>query len=359
MGQKASVKKSLLWILSVAFVLAGCGTSGATGPSNDFARAATTTEASIEGPDASAAASKDAPSADRSSEPDTDDSAVDAETDRTADASEDDDSRLSADAQVEPAGAADRSPGDKSPSDGDELEGDELDADESRAPSAVSVEIESSHAVVVPGDRVTVNASGFRAQSTIRIVLFSTPTQLGSFTADAEGRIAASVHIPASTAPGLHELSLQGVASSGRAVDKRTPLRLRRNVVPVLESFSVVSSGPYSDGDTIRVDFTYRADSADGLHYIQFRFVDSIGRPYIPQGYDFSNGTGSVSVTLDDQAAAGPATLELIELRDTRNNSIVYRPNGTTTKYPNGLEGPTSHAYNFNSYALTFESTGD
>lgn len=243
----------------------------------------------------------------------------------------------------------------------DEASGDDPSkpAEPTDAQAVTSPTLELAHsAVTAPGDAVTLSVSGLRPGSAVQVTLFSAPIALGSFVVGSSGSLEQEVRIPENIAPGRHTLVVNGESRQGQPVELRQQIRLVPTRVPVLESFSVTSSGPYSAGDEIRVSFTWRAESASGLEFVQFRFEDSIGRPYIASGRDFTGGSGTVSVTLDDQAAGGSAGLNLIELRDTRGNSIVYyyQPYGSVYKNPGGAEGPTSHS--FDSPVLDFATSG-
>ncbi|KJL26283.1 Endonuclease/Exonuclease/phosphatase family protein [Microbacterium oxydans] len=72
------------------------------------------------------------------------------------------------------------------------------------AQPAVALESES----VVAGGAVTVSGTGFRADTTLRIELRSTPIPLGTVTTDATGGFRATVTVPADTSPGAHRIVL-------------------------------------------------------------------------------------------------------------------------------------------------------
>jgi hypothetical protein len=66
---------------------------------------------------------------------------------------------------------------------------------------------------VVPGGSITVHGEGFLAGETVDITLRSTPIPLGSFTADADGEVTATVTIPADAEPGTHTIVMYGLTS--------------------------------------------------------------------------------------------------------------------------------------------------
>ncbi len=75
--------------------------------------------------------------------------------------------------------------------------------------------ISLSRSEAVPGQTLTVTGAGFQPQTAVVIELHSTPVQLASTTADADGRLSAVVTIPASTAPGAHQIVVVGIADDG------------------------------------------------------------------------------------------------------------------------------------------------
>jgi hypothetical protein len=68
------------------------------------------------------------------------------------------------------------------------------------------------------GDQIVVEASGFVSGEEIGVWLFSTPTQLGSLTADVAGKISGRFALPLDIESGDHRLVLEGVNSDGSPV---------------------------------------------------------------------------------------------------------------------------------------------
>jgi hypothetical protein len=68
---------------------------------------------------------------------------------------------------------------------------------------------------VAPQGRQTVTGSGFTPGEVVDGHLHSTPVDLGTATADAQGRVMFTVDLPAAVGSGEHDVVLQG-ASSGR-----------------------------------------------------------------------------------------------------------------------------------------------
>jgi hypothetical protein len=68
------------------------------------------------------------------------------------------------------------------------------------------------------GDQIVVDASGFVSGEEIAVWMFSTPTQLGSITADVTGKISGRFALPANIESGDHRLVLEGVNSDGSPI---------------------------------------------------------------------------------------------------------------------------------------------
>ena len=79
-------------------------------------------------------------------------------------------------------------------------------------PAAVSV----STTTPAPGASLAISGSGFEPGETISLVFHSTPTSLGSVTADSSGAFSTSVTIPAG-ASGSHEIVGTGLTSGAVA----------------------------------------------------------------------------------------------------------------------------------------------
>jgi hypothetical protein len=68
---------------------------------------------------------------------------------------------------------------------------------------------------LTPGQEVTVSGTGFLPNSTVSLAVYSTPTTLGTVTADAQGAFRREVTIPSSLAAGAHTLVAAGVDAQG------------------------------------------------------------------------------------------------------------------------------------------------
>ena len=68
--------------------------------------------------------------------------------------------------------------------------------------------------VAAPGQKVTKVLKGFKPGEKVTLVLHSTPVELGTFTADANGVVTATFTLPAGTALGSHTLAYDGAMGS-------------------------------------------------------------------------------------------------------------------------------------------------
>lgn len=69
------------------------------------------------------------------------------------------------------------------------------------------------HDSVAPNQWVLATGTGYTAAERVHFVLFPRSVDLGTFTADASGRITARFRIPADTRPGAHTVEATGVSS--------------------------------------------------------------------------------------------------------------------------------------------------
>jgi LPXTG-motif cell wall-anchored protein len=70
---------------------------------------------------------------------------------------------------------------------------------------------------VAAGGQLTVSGSGWKPNSTVQIILNSTPVGLGTANVNVEGNFSKVVTIPADTAPGAHTIVLVGTNAAGIA----------------------------------------------------------------------------------------------------------------------------------------------
>jgi hypothetical protein len=69
--------------------------------------------------------------------------------------------------------------------------------------------------IVVQGTTVQVSGSGFAPNSVVDVWIYSTPTQLGTVTTDAQGAFTATFDVPSSIPAGDHTIKVDGKTSAG------------------------------------------------------------------------------------------------------------------------------------------------
>ncbi|RIJ53753.1 protein-tyrosine-phosphatase, partial [Clavibacter lycopersici] len=84
--------------------------------------------------------------------------------------------------------------------------------------------------------------SGLTPGAAYRVVLHSTPTDVGSVTAASDGTAAGSVTIPAGTDPGTHTLTL--VDAQGRAVTDPATITVSAAAVSAVTATAARHAGP-------------------------------------------------------------------------------------------------------------------
>lgn len=77
-----------------------------------------------------------------------------------------------------------------------------------------------------PSAPVSLAAEGFGSGSDVVLRFESSPTSLGVVTADADGKVDATVNVPAWAEPGTHHIHMVGFDSKGRSVSKMVPLKV-------------------------------------------------------------------------------------------------------------------------------------
>ena len=87
--------------------------------------------------------------------------------------------------------------------------------DDVTCPAVVDVvpKLTSSASSITAGGTLTLEGVGFAPGETVDVTLHSAPVDLGSFTADEDGAVAATVTIPAHVEPGLHTIAMVGRTS--------------------------------------------------------------------------------------------------------------------------------------------------
>lgn len=94
---------------------------------------------------------------------------------------------------------------------------------------------------VTPGGTVTFRAEIFRPGSRVVFRLFSTPVELGSAIADADGVATLTATIPANTPLGNHTVKASGIAPDGSPLTVSVPLVVANRVVNGVAVFDDVA----------------------------------------------------------------------------------------------------------------------
>jgi hypothetical protein len=84
--------------------------------------------------------------------------------------------------------------------------------------------------VVGDGTTATVSGSGLLPMSTVQVYILSTPTLLGTFTTDAEGKFTGSLVLPSTMASGKHYLQVNGYSKQSTIASGSVAVRVQRIV---------------------------------------------------------------------------------------------------------------------------------
>ncbi|MBU2668769.1 fibronectin type III domain-containing protein [Actinoplanes bogorensis] len=161
--------------------------------------------------------------------------------------------------------------------------------------------------LALPSQQITVIGTGFAPNSTTQVVLYSTPTVLGTTTTDGTGSFALPVTVPASLAAGDHTFLAQGVDTDGSARQMSLPVTVpptstgtsgnggenQNTTLPVPSGGRITLLD--ANGDAVRLvtipgQGTYALDSATGritfapirgftgrATAVRYRITDSVG----------------------------------------------------------------------------------
>jgi hypothetical protein len=91
-------------------------------------------------------------------------------------------------------------------------------------PDAVSVGVSDS--TVTPGEAITVTGDRWKAGGTIHLEFHSTPVQLGTAKARADGTFSATVTIPSTATAGTHTILAAGIGADGAQHTARTTIEV-------------------------------------------------------------------------------------------------------------------------------------
>lgn len=82
----------------------------------------------------------------------------------------------------------------------------------------------TSQSTAGPGSEITINGSGFKANTEVTVTLNSTPVLLGTAITNSLGSFSKVFTIPANTPSGAHHIVIAGVDVNGNALTQSTPL---------------------------------------------------------------------------------------------------------------------------------------
>ncbi|MBL8158879.1 SGNH/GDSL hydrolase family protein [Candidatus Saccharibacteria bacterium] len=74
-----------------------------------------------------------------------------------------------------------------------------------------------------------ISAKGISPNSQVEVVMASTPTSLGTFTVDSEGKIEQEVSLPSTFEPGSHTLHIYGTSAAGDSIDLYQPIEVHES----------------------------------------------------------------------------------------------------------------------------------
>lgn len=98
----------------------------------------------------------------------------------------------------------------------------------STQPNGEQIPVDADGSLVVyRGATLQVTGSGFAPNSLVDVWIYSTPTRLGSILADSSGSILATFEVPATIAPGDHNIKLDGRSADGELVTISIGVRVR------------------------------------------------------------------------------------------------------------------------------------
>jgi hypothetical protein len=180
------------------------------------------------------------------------------------------------------------------------------------------------------GRKASLCGSGYRPGARVKLVLHSTPTPLGTMTADANGMIDGSVTIPSSTPDGSHTVTASGASADG-TLTQSAPVNVSYDITPPsLEAFSLspTSINTLSSDQAITAA-AHITDDRAGASLSVARFRSPSGVQFVDANFYVQDrvsgtpkdGTYSYSMTVPQFAEHGTWTLEFFYLSDAATNA--------------------------------------
>ncbi|MCX6532602.1 MAG: Ig-like domain-containing protein [Actinobacteria bacterium] len=154
-------------------------------------------------------------------------------------------------------------------------------------------------------------ASGFQSRSTVRLVMYSTPIDLGQTTSSATGSISQEVQIPTSAPSGRHTITAIGVDASGETYVASIGVVID-NDGPEIRSITV-SQNTVAPGDTFTISID--ANDPSAIAMVGFWFIinggqrDFCGQNTTRTSGTAENGTWTYNCTVPASVIGGTYTI--------------------------------------------------
>ena len=169
----------------------------------------------------------------------------------------------------------------------------------------------SSSLILKSGGRLSVAASGFQPRSKVRLVMYSTPIDLGQTTSSNTGSISQEVQIPTSVPSGRHTITAIGIDAGGETYVASIGVVID-NDGPEITSITV-SQDTLAPGDNFTISIN--ANDPLGVESVGFWFTVNGGqRDFCGQGTTRTsgtaeNGTWTYNCTIPSAVIAGTYTV--------------------------------------------------
>ncbi|WP_165400402.1 virginiamycin B lyase family protein [Motilibacter rhizosphaerae] len=190
-------------------------------------------------------------------------------------------------------------------------------------------------ALAVPSQQITVIGTGFAPYSTAKVVVYSTPIDLGTVTTDANGKFSVPVTVPASLEAGHHTFLATGVDPQGAARAMELPVTVppttagstgantgtQQTVLPVPAGGAItllgaggspattvtVAEGTYAlDASTGTITFVPVAGFVGTAHPVTYRLTDALASVVTGTYTAVVTGTASTGSGAGSAGSSGP-----------------------------------------------------
>ena len=178
-------------------------------------------------------------------------------------------------------------------------------------PPTPDTRLDSSNLSLKSGGKLRLTASGFQSRSTVRLVMYSTPIDLGQTTSSATGSISHEVQIPTSAPSGRHTITAIGVDASGETYVASIGVVID-NDGPEISSITV-SQNTVAPGDTFTISID--ANDPSAITMVGFWFTinggqrDFCGQNTTRTSGTAENGTWTYNCTVPATVIGGTYTI--------------------------------------------------